>query len=145
MDDAWTLVFSEPEPLGPHPSRRDKLLYWILRRLKPGFRHVFAMRRLARADGWLIVNWHSGRLDVIETAGPIAVGGRTFEDYGAFVAAMEAAGLATTLLATARPGETWRPRGPATCVTAIKHLLAIPAPFAQTPWGLYCHLKGGRS
>lgn len=144
MDDAWTLVFSEPEPIGANPSRRDRLLYWILRRLKPGFRHVFAMRRAASGDGWLIVNWHSGRLDVIETAGPIRVGKQTFADYGAFVGAMEAAGLATTLAVAARPGETWHPRGIATCVTAIKHLLAVPVPRAQTPWSLYRHLAGGK-
>jgi hypothetical protein len=119
------------------------VLYWLLSFLKPGFRHVFAMRPTGPGDGWLIANWHSGRLDLIEAAGPVDVGPRRFADYGAFVAAMAAAGLATTLAVTTGEGRTWRVRGPATCVTAAKHLIGIAAPLAVTPWGLYRHLTAG--
>lgn len=144
MPETWTLVFCDPEPLPARAARRDRALYWGLKFLKPGFRHVFAMRRLeagARAGaGWLIVNWHSGRLDVIEAAGPVDVGPKRFADYGTFVAAMAEAGLATTLTQRAARPATWRVRGPATCVTAMKHLLGLSAPAAQTPWGLYRRL-----
>ncbi len=177
MPELWTLVFCDPEPLPPRAARRDRVLYWGLSFLRPGFRHVFAIRPLAagcggggkcrcgasakaglpagaspRAGlpavasakaGWLIANWHSGRLDLIEATGPIDVGPRRFADYGAFVAAMAAAGLATTLTLTAIEPKSWRPRGLATCVTAVKHLIGIAAPAAQTPWGLYRHLRKG--
>lgn len=140
MPETWTLVFCDPEPLAPGAARRDRLLYWGLGFLKPGFRHVFAIRRLGTRSGWLIVNWHSGRLDLIEAIGPVDVGPRRFADYGAFVAAMAQAGLATTVTMAAHEPRTWRPRGLATCVTAVKHLLGVTAPAAQTPWGLYRHL-----
>ena len=35
----------------------------------------------------------------------------------------------------------WRPRGVFTCVSAIKHLLGMQAPFVWTPWQLYLYLK----
>jgi hypothetical protein len=145
MPELWTLVFCDPEPLPPGAARRDRVLYWGLSFLRPGFRHVFAIRRLAAGAGagWLIANWHSGRLDLIEAAGPIDVGPRRFADYGAFVAAMAAAGLATTVTLAASEPRTWRVRGLATCVTAAKHLIGIAAPTAQTPWGLYRHLTKG--
>jgi hypothetical protein len=155
MPELWTLVFCDPEPLSPGAARRDRVLYWGLSFLKPGFRHVFAIRRLGAGAGaglpaeasakagWLIANWHSGRLDLIEAAGPVDVGPKRFADYGAFVAAMAAAGLATTVTLAAIEPRTWRVRGLATCVTAAKHLMGIAAPGAQTPWGLYRHLRKG--
>ncbi|MDX9861640.1 MAG: hypothetical protein RBS99_12065 [Rhodospirillales bacterium] len=138
----WTLVFSDPEPMGDNPTRRVRALYWLLRRLKPGFRHVMAMRP-ADGGGWIIANWSSGRFDVIEHDGPVDIGGERFGDYGDFIAALEDDGLATTCTREARDGKTPFLRGPATCVTAAKHLLGIRAPLAVTPWRLYRHLTGG--
>jgi hypothetical protein len=70
MAETWTLIFSDPGPLAADAMRRDRVLYWGLRRLKPGFRHVFAMRPAERFAGWIVANWHSGRLDVIAVAAP---------------------------------------------------------------------------
>lgn len=138
----WVVVFSDPDPLEPGAGWCDRLLYRALRLLKPGFRHCFAARPATAFDGWLVANWHWGRLDLVEVrAGtPVEVGPVTFGDYSQCVDAMAAAGLATTVWATAGDGERFLARGPATCVEAIKHLLSIGAPLAVTPWQLYRHL-----
>ena len=143
MTDTWTLVFSDPEPLAADATRRDRVLYGFLRRLRPGFRHVYAMRPAGRFKGWIVANWHSGRLDLIEVPAdePVDIGPHRFESYGAYIWHACEQGLAHAVPVEARDGRTWHPRGGATCVTAMKHLLGIPAPGVFTPWQLYRHLN----
>ncbi len=147
IGEAWWVVFSDPDPIAPEDwpriKRRDRVLYRLLGLLKPGFRHVWAMKRAENFSGWLLLNVLSGGVQVCEVADgtPVHVGGRAFADYHDFLLATEAAGLAHIVVAPVQPGTYWRFRGPLSCVSAIKHTLGVEAPFVWTPWQLYRHIS----
>ncbi len=147
IGDAWLVVFSDLDPIPPEDwlrvKRRDRVLYRLLGLLKPGFRHVWAMKRAEYFNGWLVLNVLSGGVHVFEVADatPVHVGGRSFADYHAFLRAMEGTGRAHMIVAPVQPGTHWRFRGILSCVSAIKHTLGVEAPWVWTPWQLYRHLS----
>ena len=174
IGEAWLVVFSEPDPILPGDwraaKRRDRVLYRLLRWLKPGFRHVWAMKRAEHFNGWLALNTTSNGVHLFEIADHVAVhvpddwgedmgegegpgnemqrgplAGRTFVDYHDFLMAMEDAGLVRLVVVPVQPGHHWRFRGLFTCVGAVKHILGIEAWRVWTPWQLHQHLiKGAR-
>lgn len=158
IGEAWLVVFSDPDPIvgeaWVRAKRRDRVLYRLLRWLKPGFRHCWAMKRAEHFNGWLVLNVVSGGVSVFEVRdgsavhvpdgdGPLA--GRAFVDYHDFLMAMDDVGLTHIVVAPVQPGVHWRFRGVFNCVSAIKHTLGIQAPLVCTPWQLYRYLtrKGG--
>ncbi len=61
----------------------------MLMKLKPGFRHCYAMRRAEKFYGWIIINPISSGVDVQEVDDhKISVAGHTFTNYAHFVDAM---------------------------------------------------------
>jgi len=153
IGDAWMVVFSDTDPLDAQAGRRDRALAWLLRRLKPGFRHVWALKRAEHFNGWVALNATSCGVHVFEVAdgspvqipsGKGVLAGQTFADYHAFLMAMDDAGLASIVVAPVQPGRFWRPRGLFTCVSAIKHALGIEAPWVWTPLQLHRHLTKDR-
>jgi|GEM_PF-1484233 len=156
IGEAWLVVFSDPEPILADDWRRvklrDRVLYRLLGLLKPGFRHVWAMRRAENFNGWVVLNVGSGGVALFEVRdgspvdipgalgdGPLA--GRHFVDYHDLMMAMDDAGLAHIVVAPVQPGQHWRFRGLFTCVSAVKHVLGIQAPWVWTPWSLHKHLS----
>ena len=69
-DEKWLLVFCNPEflrdPDQPLIKKRDRFLLWLLGWLKPGFRHVFALRRSEALRGWMVINPSSEGLYAFE-------------------------------------------------------------------------------
>ena len=95
MTLTWYVIFSDPDPLGDVSRRRDRFLYSALMRLRPGFRHCYAMRRAEKFEGWIIINPVSSGVDVQEVDDQnLTVAGHTFSSYAQFVDAMVAAGRA---------------------------------------------------
>lgn len=132
MDDnpTWLVVFCDPEPLEPDATRRDRLLYWALHKfLKPGFRHVFAMRPAHGFDGWLIVNPHSACIDVLEVQGN--------EYLDQVVLPLAAEGRAHVVGVKANRPKTWVPRWLFSCVTTVAHVIGVECGILATPWRLY--------
>jgi hypothetical protein len=143
MTLTWYVIFSDPDPLGDVSRRRDRFLYSALMRLRPGFRHCYAMRRAEKFEGWIIINPVSSGVDVQEVDDQnLTVAGHTFSSYAQFVDAMVAAGRAYRVESQQQAGRYWKPRGLFSCVGVIKHLLAMEAPWVWTPWQLYKHLGG---
>ena len=136
----WTLVFCDPEPLTPDATRRDRLLDWLLRRfLKPGFRHVFALRRAysfgeGGFNGWFLLNPHSASLNALELRG---------NAYIQFLRRSQAQGHCTIVEITARQPTSWRLYPFFTCVAIIAHLTGHDG--ALTPWQFYQKLKDPQS
>lgn len=129
----WIVAFCDPEPLPPGAPLRNRVLTRALRTLlKPGFRHCYAMRPLALADGWLVFNPHSLCIDVWEEPGDAAI---------RRLAAAVAAGRARWLRVAARRPLAWAPRGVATCVSAVAHLLGAPSRPWTTPYRFYRSLQ----
>ena len=109
-------VFSDPE------SARFK---WLL---KPGDRHVFAC--LNDDTYWTMFDWRNG-CPVVQT-----VEAASFDLKGFFEAK-------TYRVVEVDQGPPIRaPFIVNNCVGMTKMVLCIRAPFAQTPYGLFCHLRG---
>jgi len=143
MTDKWLVIFCDPDPLTGVATRFDRFVYWLLIRfLKPGFRHCYAMRRANNFEGWLILNVTSDRAHVLEVADTqiIHMGGRTFDNYTDFVDWSERNGVATIVTLPEQPGGHCKVRSHFNCVTSVKHLLGIAAPSVLTPHGLFKHL-----
>lgn len=133
INPLWYAVFCDPEPLPPGAPLRNRVLARLLRAgLAPGFRHVYAMRRLHLAEGWLVFNPHSACVDIVEFAGD-AFAARVFAEA-------EAGRCRVVAVAARRPG-AWVPRLAATCVSAVAHLLGAPSRPWTTPRALYRQLK----
>ena len=118
-----------------HPSRNALVVFhgegaggWRRRLLKPGFRQCFAA--VDSGGWWILFDPRDGRVELRLLA-------RSDFDLAAFCREKSYA------VAELRPG-TRPPRSPlmpATCVGAVKRLLGLRAPFAQTPWRLWRHLS----
>lgn len=142
----WFVVFCEAESLPAHAQRRDRLLHRLLRRLRPGFRHCYAFRARGDGAGWVVVNPNATRLDVVVTGDgsdqDAFVRREGFDDYGVLVASCVEAGHARVLVVTARQPVAWIPRGAMNCVTVVKHLLGLEAPWwVMTPFQLHRWLE----
>ena len=103
-----------------------------LRPLRPGFRHCFAVLRAGSV--WLACDPLKDRieLDALELPGNF--------DLAAFYREQ-----GHRVLEGRRPPPRTRRRfalAPLTCVTVVKRLLSIHAPWVCTPWQLYTHLSG---
>jgi len=132
-DPAWIIVFCDAPPLRPGSPWRNRALCWLLRTLlKPGFRHCYAVRPMHLADGWLLFNPHSACTDILETSGP---------GLAAYLDAEAAAGRCRLVHVTTRRPVAWVPRGTATCVGAVAHLIGVPSRPWTTPFALYRHLQ----
>ncbi len=108
----------------------DRGCVW-LRGLKRGFRHCFVALR--DGDAWLICDSLKDRIElfVLPVAAEI--------DLASFYRAQGH----RVLIGTTRPKLH---RGslvvaPLTCVTVVKRLLGVKAPWVLTPWQLFAHLK----
>lgn len=133
LNPLWFAVFCDPEAMPPAAPRRNRILSAVLRGLlKPGFRHVYAMRPMHLADGWLVFNPHSACTDVLELPG---------QDYALRVRAEAEAGRCAVVAVAARRPIAWVPRVSATCAVAVAHLLGVPSWPWTTPHALYRHLK----
>lgn len=143
MTDAlWLLVFCDAAPLPAGAGWKERLLYWGLDRLAPGFRHVFALREADAFDGWIMVNPHSGGLDVVEVPrdgvfwweGMPVLGEQWFDAL--FLAAEHGVTHLVTCYGVRRM--EFLPRGFLTCVSVVKHLLGENKYGTWlTPWQLY--------
>ncbi len=128
MPPLWYIGFCDISPAERQlPHFRNRVLIALLSCLSPGFRHCLAYRPLGdeKAGLWLVVNPSGTALDVL-----------VMDLYPPVYFHM-------TAVLTAQPDHTplWHPRGLLTCVTAIKHLLGIAAPWILTPWALYWYLS----
>lgn len=147
-ETAWTVVFCDHEPLPPHGAPRSaRLLSWCLERcLRPGFRHVFALRPAVNFTGYLLFNPSSSGLNLLElpVTGllPLPDAGGLFspEQWLANLQIAAERGQIHLVRAQAARSLRWRPRGPLTCVAAVKHLLGHHGP-ELTPHQLYQTLK----
>ena len=103
-----------------------------LRLLRPGFRHCFAA--LADETGWTVLDPLTGRLVVSRLGVPLG-----FDLPGFY----RRAGL--LVLGPFLPGEPRArrlpPLEPVSCVALCRAVLGSDAPFAVTPFGLFCSLN----
>jgi hypothetical protein len=138
----WLLVFCDPPPCPEDVGWKERLLYRGLQLLRPGFRHVFAVREAEAFDGWVVVNPHSGSLDVVEVPadgvfwwdGTPVNGGQWFDSL--FI--LEGKGLVHLATAVGVSRCEFLPRGPLTCVSVVKHLLGWNrSGTTLTPWQLF--------
>jgi hypothetical protein len=121
----WLVVFCDPEDAGPGQPLALRLVGGLLRALlKPGFRHVYALRPLHTVEGqWLYVNHSLTCLDLFELPQEFANGIR-----------------GEVVRVAARRPISWVPRLVPTCVTTVAHLLGVPSRPWTTPYALYRHL-----
>ena len=105
-----------------------------LRSLRPGFRHCFIVLRAGSV--WLTCDPLKDRidLDVLELPAQFDL------------AAFDGAQGHHVLHGRRLPPQPRRPFAPAplTCVTVVKRLLGIRAPWVWAPWQLYVHLTAPR-
>ncbi len=144
-ETTWTIVFSDLEPLPPSAAWSARALYAGLRLLRPGFRHCFAIRPAEAFAGWIVANPGGGGLDILDLRADQALpapDGQVWLAQEWVHGLTVAAGQGTVHLvrARARRRTQFRPRGPLTCVSCIKHLLGHQSP-ALTPYALYRSLK----
>ena len=101
--------------------------HWLSRLLRPGFRHVFC----AIDDGryWIAIDGKMGVPEIKVVAGADYDLESFYLDQGFTV-------LATTMGRYPPPG----PIAIANCVGMVKAVLALSAPLAVTPYGLYRRL-----
>lgn len=142
MPVQWLLVFCDPPPCPEGAGWRERLLYRGLSLLRPGFRHVFAVRPSEAFDGWVMVNPHSGSLDVVEVPrdavfwwdGSPLLGEQWFDSL--FV--MAERGLVHLAVVVGVQRQEFQPRGLLTCVAVVKHLIGWnKSGTTFTPWQLY--------
>jgi hypothetical protein len=103
-----------------------------LRPLRRGFRHCFVVLRAGPV--WLACDPLKDRIELDALELPVGF------DLAAFYR-----GRGHRVLLGQRPPASRRRRfapGPLTCVTVVKRLLRIHAPWVWTPWQLYAHLSG---
>lgn len=114
----WMVCFSDCGPV-----------WWrfITRR---GFRHCFAITKDHRWGVWIVYEWsrHGVDLYLADTDQIEAILSGIYERGG------------EVWWMYRRTGTKRLVRGPATCVTAVKHLLGLDS-LAVTPWQLRCALR----
>ena len=102
-----------------------------MKRLRPGFRHCYAMKLTEGENFWHIVNPRTSHIDVTQELVYLYPHPRVY-----------AAPDAILLNVTARI-DTDRVRGKIclfNCVEVVKGLLGIDSPLTLTPYQLYCYL-----
>ncbi len=141
LTDRWLVIFCDPDPLEAGAKWRDRLTYWLLSWLKPGYRHCYLMRPGKAFKGWLVADVKGDRSSIIEVPANMSVdvGGITFASYTEYVDTAVANGLATILCVAEQPVHACVYRGHFNCVTSVKHLLGING-RALTPWQLHRYL-----
>jgi len=136
---SWRVVFCDPEPVDPdRDGWWERLFHRLLCLLKPGFRHCFLMRRLTAdaggSGGWLIVNPHSARLDILEVADT----GSGENGYGAHVAHLAGTGRVHVLDVPQLYPSSLALRPWFSCVEVVKHVTGLKPPrWVVTPGQLY--------
>jgi hypothetical protein len=138
----WTLVFTDLPPVEGELDRRTRLALWVARRLRPGFRHVYALRPAERFEGWVAVNPMRDGLAVLELPLDQAVswtGGLSGRGYVERLLQGQVEGRNHLVAAEARRSGRWLARGPLlTCVGQMLQLLGRePSCKIITPWQLY--------
>ncbi|MEM7046036.1 MAG: hypothetical protein AAF442_00070 [Pseudomonadota bacterium] len=131
MTSTWVVVWCDtPAVIGL--NWRDRLMDGLLRRfLKPGFRHVFCLKRL-RKGGWIVINPHGLCIDVSETHG---------DAYIENLREQEKRGLCTMARVQAHRPEHWQRRGLLCCSSVIAHILGLRCGLWATPFELYSILS----
>jgi hypothetical protein len=129
----------DPGAAGHEPAARSVLVVFAdhagcpwLRPLRRGFRHCFVVLRAGSV--WLACDPLKDRieLDALDLPGQF--------DLAAFYREQ-----GHRVLVGQRPPPGTRRHfalAPLTCVTVVKRLLGIDAPWVWTPWQLYTHLSG---
>lgn len=137
-DEKWLLVFCDPvrdpQIMGENIKTgfHARAMLQGLKVLKPGFRHVFAMRP-AGCEGWLVVDHRCNQLGVFHMD----------HDYICTVRELERAGVFTVIECQKTHCEKVRGiagSGLLSCVAIMRRLLGISAPVI-TPFGLYRHIR----
>jgi len=128
----WLVIFIDPDRPAPGASLRVRLLYLLLRPLRPGFRHVMAISPDGPDHRWLMVNPASDTL---------AVGCLHSTSVVRELRAAVADGRAHVVAVNARQPPTWKFRGLFTCVAAVAHLTGTKAGPFTTPWRLNQRMK----
>ncbi len=132
----WFIVFCDPmqNVTGPGLAyRRNRFLKSLLVRcLRPGFRHCFAVRPAHHFDGWIIMNPHSACMDVLELSWEAGLN---------FLTEQIRKGDARIVCVRTRRPRAWVPRWVMTCVTSVAHLIGTPSKPWMTPYDLYCQLQ----
>ena len=131
----WLVIFIDPDRPAPGASLRVRLLYLLLRPLRPGVRHVMAISPDGPGHRWLMVNPASDTL---------AVGCLHSTSVVSELRAAVAAGRARVVAVNARQPPTWKFRGLFTCVAAIAHLTGTEAGPFTTPWRLHQRMTEGQ-
>jgi hypothetical protein len=108
----------------------DRGCVW-LRGLKRGFRHCFVALR--DRDIWLVCDSLKDRIELFVL--PVAAEA----DLASFYHAQGHRVLIGTTQPKLRRGSLVL--APLTCVTVVKRLLGVDAPWVLTPWQLFGHLK----
>jgi hypothetical protein len=98
---------------------------------KPGFRHCFAFRYLAKADLWVVVDWSNRGL---------SLGTVPKEAVDLIIIAVNQSGGAFLEILAKPQNSRVIPPLPLYCVTAIKELVGLRDWRVITPWQLYCAL-----
>ena len=131
----WLVIFIDPDRPAPGAKLRVRLLYLLLRPLRPGFRHVMAISPEGPDHRWLMVNPASDAL---------AVGFLQSTRVVSELRAAVADGRAQVVAVNGRQPPTWKFRGLFTCVAAIAHLTGTEAGPFTTPWRLYRRMRESR-
>ncbi|MCB1537778.1 MAG: hypothetical protein H6865_05275 [Rhodospirillales bacterium] len=105
----------------------------LLRLLRPGFRHCFALMRVSgqRGGQWLFVDSMLHRLEVRGCDFPV--------DFD-MPRHLRAQGYRVIRAPRLDPAPRFAGIRPFTCVEAMKRLIGLDARFVFTPWQLYRHL-----
>lgn len=132
----WLVIFIDTARPGPDARLRVRLLYLLLRPLRPGFRHVMAISPDGPDHRWLMVNPASDTLAVGCLHSTIVT-----EELRAAVAD----GRAHVVAVNGTQPATWKFRGLFTCVATIAHLTGTEAGPFTTPWRLYRRMKASQN
>lgn len=106
--------------------------HWLFRFLKPGYRHVYAMKKTEHGNFWQIINPKASHLSVHQELVSVYP---TPEDYA------EPGDVIVPVSKRIYWSDNKRPLGIYTCVEVIKSLLCIKKPWVFTPYQLYRSLK----
>ena len=125
ISEDWYIVFIE--------STYDS---WFMRRLQPGFKHVYAMKKTEAGNFWQIVDPLRPHLKVYQELVSMYPHPRAFAGPDAIIlpitANIDRAGKVGTLSIF-------------TCVDVVKALIGIRAPLVFTPWQLYKYIMRAKS
>lgn len=129
----WCVVFQNMEKPEYSAPCKEKLIYWFIKKLRPGFQHVCAFRKAEQFQGWIKIDSYSCGIAIEEITDPF------------FLEELEGRinlGLAHAVLVWSNTSDVFMPRAFLTCVSVIKHLIGVKS-RALTPFGLYKFLKRG--